>query len=433
MTESESNVPIAITDDILIKYITKRIKEKNKDNKLISSKKYEKNKTDTNDTNDTNDTINNIYNEDSYIKPLEYKKIDKLPGNYIYGTNIGNLWKYFDDNMYRHGVIHQIQSFGEKNVTFYYSVLYLIKDNFETLSSDEKSKCVERFIKKVSNLSTTSLFTKFEYKNIGWTKKMLVNDIQSNDITSIVMRYIADLCHINIFIIDIEKDILYYSGFNPCIIYKKNILLLKHNESIFEPITILKKKYCNDKSKFINFISQKQHIVQLLSWNLNILDKKKNNIDNTFFKIGKGTEDFNIFKKIEIIENDDINLDNIMTVSYNKLLEFANKCNICTTYIRDGEKRNIIKDKLLILVKKYLNNLGNKIDNSNGDCNKDNVNVNEDDVDVDVDVDNVNFEEIYNKAKSLNIKTSYIDKKTGKKQKKSLKHLIKNIKNIKSQ
>lgn len=134
---------------------------------------------------------------------------------------------------------------------FYFAVLYCIKDNFEELTDEDKNRYVTLLIKKVVNCAGSLLFDRFRYKMIGWNKKTLATDINSDELTTIVIRFVADLCHINIFIIDIEKDMLFYSGSNPCIIYKKNIILVRHQDSIFEPITA-KKDICIIKANLLN-------------------------------------------------------------------------------------------------------------------------------------------------------------------------------------
>ena len=343
---------IPITDDVLVKYVTNHIKT-HKEEPIYKKSVKHRGKGEM-------DMDADIKNH-KYLDPLPTNKSISFPGDSILGTNLGELCGKFNEKMHRHGIPHQIHDLENKNVSFYFAVLYCIKDNFEELTDEDKNRYVTLLIKKVINCAGSLLFDRFRYKVIGWNKKTLATDINSDEITTIVIRFVADLCHINIFVIDIEKDMLFYSGSNPCIIYKKNIILVRHQDSIFEPITA-KKRYMHYKSEFIKFVVKKPHTVQLLPCNFATVTKKKKHdpdiiTEPLFFEIGNGNEDFHVFVKEEIDDNQDftdITIDNLAQVAYKKLLAFAESKNIPTTYFRNSERRKIRKEKLVLLLRNNL-------------------------------------------------------------------------------
>ena len=379
------NTPI--NDEILIKYVKEYIKKNKTESTYVKQQKPKH----IDNAQLEHNSDENIESNYKYLDPLPINKSIKFPGDAILGTNLGQVCGKFNEKFHRHGSIHNIEELETRNTSFYFSVLYCIKDDFNELSYEDKKICLRLFIKKIINCSASSLFERFRYKTMGWTKKNLAVDMNADEITSTIIRFIADLFHINIFFLDIEKDMLCYSGTNPCVIYKKNIILIRHPGSIFEPVTSTKNVLYH-KSEFIQFISKKQHIVQLLSCNFKPTIKKKitdmnNPTEPVFFKIGKGNEDFYVFIREEIDDNEtfeDITVDNIKNISYKKLLAFAENQNITTTYFRNGERRKIRKEKLLSIMRNHM--LNQIIDDESKDNSKDNSKDVEDVEDVD-DVD----------------------------------------------
>ena len=92
----------------------------------------------------------------------------------------------------------------------------------EILKSGEKSTLV----------AWLKLYTKYNYRTMGWTKKSLSNELQNLEHNNIVLRFIVDYFCINIFVINNDKVEIIYSGdkFNK---YKNSIFLYYDNSSYY--------------------------------------------------------------------------------------------------------------------------------------------------------------------------------------------------------
>lgn len=132
---------------------------------------------------------------------------------------------------------------NDKNTSLYFSILYCIFNNFETLDSTKQLDCIDKFQIKLSrDLCLYELYEKFNYDSMGWKKQLLINSIREYKNNKMVIRYLADFLFINIFILNIQDDTLYavYSdeNFN---VHKLNIFLVYYNE-LFEPLVYDKNK-----------------------------------------------------------------------------------------------------------------------------------------------------------------------------------------------
>ena len=256
-----------VTLDELVEYI----KSNNKSNKR---KKKE-----------LSESLSDSEEEHDLNKPLEYltkKKIDSFGKNLddIYFNNLENTY-------FREGSIKEI---NENNISFYYSILFLLfKEKFNSLELNQKITFIEIFIKLLKLDVNSEKFNKF--KTLGWKKESVMNYIKNNEINKILLRYISEYLHVNIFIIDLENQNILFSGENPFIKYKKNLFLLKLNENDYEPL-FSETKIFPYSSEFIKLIESKSYLIKNLYCDLN-----KNEVEE--FKI-KTNDHSMIFKKREL-------------------------------------------------------------------------------------------------------------------------------------
>ena len=405
-----------INEDILISYVKKGLKQR-KDESMYEKPKHRPRSRSRSrsmskvsnrqhqDELDSDNSEMNDFDDDNvgeYMEPLKAGKTERLDGKSVFGGNLDEFVSSTGEKIYRHGVIHETPDMENKNVSFYSSVLHLIKEDFYSITAEEQNSYVKEFVRKVINCSQSVLFERFKYKSLGWSKKSLAADMRGDEITSVIIRFVSDFCHINIFIFDVEKDMLYYSGFNPCIIHKKNIILLRHPDSIFEPLSF-RKKFCNEKSRFMKYIIKKPHLVTLLNCNFKEPVKKKKSDENVYeepkhFEIGLGNEDLHIFAKKDISDLtnfENIKIGKLSTVSYKKMLAYAEHNEMNTSYFRNGERRKIRKDKLMSMIREHLKNKKEKEEEKKEKI-EDNENENEDegeDEGEDEDNDNENENE----------------------------------------
>lgn len=202
---------------------------------------------------------------------------------------------YLEDNkIYRQGMIRSIKNPKNKNISLISSLLFCLYENFELNSEKILSVFVRKFIS-----DSSKAFIDNEYAKLGWIKKEFLEDIRQTNITKMYMRYLVDYLKINMFLLDIELDTLYYVGEKNLIPFKKNIFIIKleddvSGEIIYEPIFtktsrehILMRKLMNSKflieyvdcnftidEEDLNFTIEREDLDKYLS------DSNNDNVDN---------------------------------------------------------------------------------------------------------------------------------------------------------
>ncbi len=244
-----------ISIDDIIKYI-----EQN--NKFINKPIIEKF--------DTNDD----FNVELKLEALDYKKsckLEILPENLK--SIIGNI------EFYRIGVISNVNVPSNTDVSYVSSVLTLMVPEFAIFSESDQIEFTETFIRKIHKESKQN-YEKFEYALLGWNIKEFANNVKILKVGKDLMRYIADVLNINIFVIDIENDAMVYIGTKPFIKYKKNIFVLRINENKFESVFLLDSNFMDHNSSIINKITNSSYLVETLDCNFN------NKIEDLKFIVG---------------------------------------------------------------------------------------------------------------------------------------------------
>jgi hypothetical protein len=145
-----------------------------------------------------------------------------------------------DENIFRIGTKHENLINNKKcETSIYWSVLTCLIPNFyEKLVEDRINYINKLVIKFVFEINTTSLYKDNKYVKLGWKKSNLVKNIQTCNISEIVLQFLADYFSLNIFIFNTNKGVI-HSYFNEEELnkYKKNIFLL-NIENHYEPIFI---------------------------------------------------------------------------------------------------------------------------------------------------------------------------------------------------
>jgi hypothetical protein len=135
------------------------------------------------------------------------------------------------------------------------------------MKESKQIKFVEVFIKKIYRESREQYDT-FEYKKLGWKKKEFRNHIQQFKFGRDLMKYVADYLHLNIFILDIENDGLIYVGDRIYTKYKKNIFLLKVDDTTFEPLQFGDDSIVGYNSSIINKLVNSRFLVERMDCDL---------------------------------------------------------------------------------------------------------------------------------------------------------------------
>ena len=117
----------------------------------------------------------------------------------------------------------------DNEYSFYKSLLSIFDLNFSAFGLDKQNLIIKNFIQYLKSDIMMLGFAQYEYSKIKFNKKNMYDDLDKNIISKEIMRYCADVFHINIFYIDYNDGTINYTGGN-FIPFKKSIVLLKIND-----------------------------------------------------------------------------------------------------------------------------------------------------------------------------------------------------------
>lgn len=170
---------------------------------------------------------NENMNIENDVKVLDKDDTDNL-------INIKEFNNIFGDYIERYGIISHNK---DKNISFLYSLLYLIDDEYYLFSSEEQLTYINALKKKLINETTKkNLLKNLNLKGNGWNKKTLVNLLKKDDINFNYIYYIASYFNINIFIVDLNDKIIYPFYNDDKFILQKTNILISLNKDIYEPL-----------------------------------------------------------------------------------------------------------------------------------------------------------------------------------------------------
>ena len=159
----------------------------------------------------------------------DLKKVNYLP------PTLANIFKLNSSSSYKYFHLGVLNLIDKHNVTLFSSIISCLKHTFISYPISQQILFIEKFIKRLASDSKGHKYNMFGYKRYNWKKTDLYNDITNNLFNSNIIKYISDYLHINIFILDIDKDALYFGGGETYVPFKKTIFLLKYKDDSFEP------------------------------------------------------------------------------------------------------------------------------------------------------------------------------------------------------
>lgn len=208
----------------------------------------------------TQESVNNEM--DHTLNPANTQFIDKINFKTMDWGEIKTITDFpkkckqifdpFISKIKRYGTI---DTFGNDNISLYFSVLFCLVDKFSSLDRQEQENFVNEFKQKLAlDIIRKDLFKKFGYKELKWSQKDLKECIMKCKNNKLVLRYIAEYFNINIFLVNILEDRIYAiypeEQFN---VYKMNLFLTFY-DGIFEPLVYEKKLWKYNDSAFKRLI-----------------------------------------------------------------------------------------------------------------------------------------------------------------------------------
>ena len=208
---------------------------------------------------DLNLIKNDEINELKKLRFQEVKPITSLPQNLSFIFDIKK-------NKYLHsGVLSSISLFNNTDISIYSSLIVCLKPNFSSQNINYQKQFITTLIECLSSDST-----KTSYRKYGWNRSDLQKNISGGFIGINILKFLCDYFTVNIFVLDIKSDSLYYAGGETYVPYKKNIFLIHHDNESFEPFYTEAKRFFNYNDSIIKKIREEKIVkVYQLSRELN--------------------------------------------------------------------------------------------------------------------------------------------------------------------
>ena len=152
------------------------------------------------------------------------------------------------------------------NLSLLSSLMTCLSDKFNVLDEQTQLNYVKSLKLYIYNTFTKTFYDFQNYKELSKDFNFDRSDISKNlynyDIQRNEFLVISDIFHINIFIFDIARDKLFFTGvlFIP---HKKNIFLIKKEDGFFEPLYLDNSFYVDDQYEFIQYLIENNHKVDL--------------------------------------------------------------------------------------------------------------------------------------------------------------------------
>jgi len=336
-----------------------------------------------------NQEIENIVKEDEY-KPLVHGKMRAL-------NNLPKkIKKYFEnisEKTLRLGITSKMPE--QQNITFFVCLLYCLDSDYSKMSEDSKEKEASELKSHLAyNMKHSKIFESFKYNDFKWKRKDIIDDIATNNITKLTIRYVIDYFNINLFILDTNNDtIIACYPDNHFDIYKNTIIMSLYNY-IYEPIFTNDRdqglwKYSDTTYKiFINNLTNNISNVEVIDFN------PKNKVAKSFMFASKNKEQL---KK------------------YLNLQHFNNKYYLCLHEMHKNNKQSIKNSNNEILCNTHHPEQCNCVNNANVNKNTDQeINDNNENNIVDTsiskmeinDLKKMKIEDLSKFASSINIATT---------------------------
>jgi hypothetical protein len=319
---------------------------------------------------DLNNSINN--KEDEKILFLEKANFQEIIVINFLPYNLSNI---FLNKQYLHaGCLKTIVYKDNKNyqVSFFTSIISCLKQSFLTSSSLDQKIFISHLIDRMSNESIGIKFSEFNYRNkYKWKRTYIQQEFSNNNFKPNIIKYTSDYFHINIFILDIEKDLLFFGG-DEYIPFKKTIFLIKYPDNIFEPLFANNIRTFTVENELIIYLRNNKNIIKMYDlFNKTLFDetfedltiyKPKKNI----VKIKKERPEQAYDRKILEKQKNTENAENTENIKEQKdLIKYTIKDIKSTLKVAElkiiAENLNIsiknkTRDELLRTIKEYLSN-----------------------------------------------------------------------------
>jgi hypothetical protein len=129
-----------------------------------------------------------------------------------------------------------VKTKGSVNLSLFSSVISCLKRSFLSQTIISQEKFLIAFIDRFK-YDLNSLFFLHKYDKLyNWSLAEIISDLNNGIFSGQILHILCDYFCINIFVLDVEDDSIFFGGGMHYIPYRKNMFLLKYDNDVFEPI-----------------------------------------------------------------------------------------------------------------------------------------------------------------------------------------------------
>ena len=176
--------------------------------------------------------LNESIEIDTVLQQLSFQDVKKI---YSLPPNISNFLKIDQENISKYLHAGTFNNNKNINLSLFSSIISCFKRTFIGQSIVSQEKFLLKFI-DIFKYNISKLFDTYNYNSLyNWSKSDIINDIDHGIFTGQILKLLCDFFCVNIFVLDIYADKVYFGSGIHYIPYKRNIFLLKFKNDIFEP------------------------------------------------------------------------------------------------------------------------------------------------------------------------------------------------------
>lgn len=191
------------------------------------------------------------------------------------------------------------------------------------------------------------MFTTFNYKQLGWTKKEVQQTVQECKNNRIAIRLLTDYFNINTFVISVQEGsvsaVYPEDNFN---MYKMNIFLIFNND-VFEPVTYSGSKLWDYKMEpFKKLVVVDKMCIKIMNVDFTKHSEQKLfKVDNSDLSLHQTVDEPNMFEEgsCSSENNEEIELDTDTDITTTKGVFVKKKCSSSSEYESDSNNIQTLK------------------------------------------------------------------------------------------
>jgi predicted XRE-type DNA-binding protein len=168
----------------------------------------------------------------------------------------------------RYGVLKTVKGKLKfySNLSFLSSLSTVINNKFVNYDENRQTNYIKSLKLYVCNTFNKSFYDSNNYKELekifNFDKLSVSKNLYNYELSRNEILVISDILHINIFILDMSRDQLFFTGkhFVP---YKKNVFFLKKEDGFYEPLNYENNFYIDHDNDFIQYLLENNDKITL--------------------------------------------------------------------------------------------------------------------------------------------------------------------------